>query len=79
MKANRVLRRRGSHIFLDKRLIDGCEGVKLTRRAPLPPRRFLVLISVRGWVDQRPIVRLEGLGQLKNPIASLRIEPAAFR
>jgi hypothetical protein len=27
---------------------------------PLPPRWFVVLIFVRGWVDPMPIVRLEG-------------------
>jgi hypothetical protein len=32
----------------------------------LPPGRFLVLISLRGWVDPRDIVRLERLGQLKK-------------
>jgi hypothetical protein len=47
--------------------------------SPLPPGRFLVLISVRGSIDPWAIVRLEGLGQLKNPIISSGIEPATFR
>jgi hypothetical protein len=43
----------------------------------LPPGRFLVLISVRGWVDPRATVRLEGSGKLKNP-PHLGFEPATF-
>jgi hypothetical protein len=41
----------------------------------LPARRFLLLISIRGWVDPRAVVLLEGLRQLKNPW----IDPASFR
>jgi hypothetical protein len=45
--------------------------------AHYPLGKFLVLISVRGWVNPRAIVQLEGLGKLKKP-TSLRLEPVAF-
>jgi hypothetical protein len=45
---------------------------------PLPLGGFLGLTSVRGSVDPRVIVWLEGLGQLKNSMTS-RIEPMIFQ
>jgi hypothetical protein len=45
----------------------------------LPPGIFLVLISVRGLVDLRAIMRLEGLGQVKNAMTSSEIIPATYR
>jgi hypothetical protein len=36
----------------------------------------MVLISVRGWVEHNAIVRLEGLGHLKNPMTTSGLDAA---
>jgi hypothetical protein len=66
MEAHEVVRRRGSHIFyrVGSQMSVRLSAIRACR--PLPPGRFMVLISVRGLVDPRAIVRLEGLGLLKK-------------
>ena len=55
---------------------DGGKVVSLTHRPPLP---HLVLISVRGWVDPRAMVRPEGLCHWKIPMTTPGIDPATCR
>jgi hypothetical protein len=81
VEAHRVVRRRGSHIFWT---IGSQMTVRLSALCtshPLPPGRFLVLISVRGWVDPMAIVQLEVLGKLKKiqwPHRELNLQPSRF-
>jgi hypothetical protein len=52
--------------LLGNRLRDSSEFVILSTGRPSPPGRFLVLISVRRWVDPGAIVRLERLIEKKK-------------
>ena len=58
---------------------EGGKVVSATHRPPLTRKTFLVLISVRGWVNPTAIVRPKGLCQWKIPMTQSGIKPATFR
>jgi hypothetical protein len=72
------LRHQGPHILqmVGSQMVVRLSALHAGR--PLTPGRFLVRISVRGWVDPRALVTLQGLGQLKNPMTS-GIEPMTLQ
>jgi hypothetical protein len=59
--------------FLYNQLINGGEVVSLTHQSPLTPEDTRYLCRLEA-VDPRNMGRLEGLGELKNPVTSSGIE-----
>jgi len=57
---------------------DGGRLLALSTGRLYPQEILLVIIYVRGWVDPRAIVRLEGFYVNENPPTQAEIAPATF-
>jgi hypothetical protein len=68
-----------AHRFRDTRHMKTGRLSTLSTGRLYPQEIFLILISVRGRVDPRDIVRPEGLSQSEIPLTPSRSEPATFR
>jgi hypothetical protein len=64
--------------FQDNRHIKVVSLSALHTSCLYPQKIFLVLISVRGWVNPRVVVRPERLCQWKIPMTPLGIKPVTF-
>jgi hypothetical protein len=78
VETRRDTRSRVSH-FLDNLLTDGGLLSVLRSGYPLFPGRFLLLISIRGWINPMAIVQQEISGKLKSEMTLCKIQPTTFQ